>query len=143
MPLGLVGAEANRIEAKKRPLSSMSPTLVLKAGEPVLTLGAAGGPTIITQVVQGLINYLALDYDLNAAIARPRIHQQWKPPVLFAEETVAKAVKSDLQARGHMLKKLGSFGGTQAISLKDGKFTAVTEPRVIARNKAAKEQTHD
>ncbi len=74
---GLVGAENNSIEPGKRPLSSMSPTIVLDQGDkPVLTVGAAGGPKIITQVLLALIRTLDLGEDLPSAIAAPRIHHQ-------------------------------------------------------------------
>ncbi len=131
---GLVGAEANSIAPYKRPLSSMSPTLVLKEGQPVLTLGAAGGPTIITQVTQALINYLALNKPLEQAIDTPRVHQQWLPEWVFTELPLEGKTAQALKAKGHNLKRAGDFGGTQAIGFKDGQFTAVTEPRIIRRN---------
>ncbi len=134
---GLVGGEANSIEPFKRPLSSMSPTLVLKAGEPVMAIGAAGGPTIITQVLQGLVNFLALNDDLFEAINRPRIHHQWQPDWLFTELPLEGAVARSLLQKGHDLKSAGDFGGTQAIAIKNGVFEAVTEPRVVRRNQLA------
>lgn len=130
---GLVGAEANAIAPGKRPLSSMSPTLVLKDGQPVLTLGAAGGPTIITQVLQGLVNYLALEKPLEAAIDTPRVHHQWQPEKVFTEIKDQQLLDA-LTAKGHDLHQAGDFGGTQAISLRNGQFEAVTEPRVLRRN---------
>lgn len=133
---GLVGAEANSIEAGKRPLSSMSPTLVEKDGEPILTLGAAGGPTIISQVFQTLVRYLALGQSLEEAIAGYRVHQQWMPDTLFVEPRVPDAVQEQLSAKGHQLQNMGSFGGTQAIARKEGHFKAIAEPRVIERNAA-------
>lgn len=132
---GLVGDEANAIAPGKRPLSSMSPTLVVKDGEPVLTLGAAGGPTIITQVVQGLVNYLALHKPLEQAIDTPRVHHQWQPNKVFTEIKDEKLLEA-LTTMGHQLQQAGDFGGTQAISLRDGKFEAVADPRVLRRNAA-------
>lgn len=132
---GLVGAEANRIQPGKRPLSSMSPTIVTNAkNEPVLTLGAAGGPTIITQVVQALVYYLAFDHSLHDAIASWRVHHQWQPELLFVEKTIFDEVRQSLVKKGHQLRDLGSFGATQAISFRDGQFRAVTEPRLQQRN---------
>ena len=129
---GLVGAEANSIAPGKRPLSSMSPTVVLKDGQPVMTLGAAGGPTIITQVVQTLINVIDLGMTPKEAIGEPRIHHQWIPNSLFVEETMPVDVRKALNEKGYRLK-LGRHGGTtQMISLdKAGTFIAVTEPRLI------------
>jgi gamma-glutamyltranspeptidase/glutathione hydrolase len=134
---GLVGGEANSIAPFKRPLSSMSPTLVLKAGKPVMTIGAAGGPTIITQVLQGLVNYLALNEGLLAAINQPRVHHQWQPDWLFTELPLDGVIAQSLRRKGHDLKAAGDFGGTQAIALKNGLFEAVTEPRVVRRNDLA------
>jgi gamma-glutamyltranspeptidase/glutathione hydrolase len=128
---GLVGAEANSIAPGKRPLSSMSPTIVLENGRPIMTVGAAGGPTIITQVVQALINHLALDMPLPDALAAPRIHQQWRPDQLLVEKTMPEAVKTNLQLRGHVIKSMPMMGATQAIALdKQGHFVAVSEPRL-------------
>lgn len=132
---GLVGAHANNVAPGKRPLSSMSPTLVTRAGEPVMTLGAAGGPTIISQVTQVLLRYLAMGQTLEEAMQAVRIHHQWNPNLLFIESAMAEAVREGLQAKGHALKEMGSFGGTQAIVLEDGQFVPMTEPRIIERNR--------
>lgn len=132
---GLIGSEANSIAPGKRPLSSMSPTLVLRDGEPVLTLGAAGGPTIISQVAQVLMYRLALGYDLEQAVAAPRIHHQWRPDLLFVEAAMPQTVKDSLQSLGYDQKDLGNFGATQAIEYNDDRFISVTEPRLIQRNR--------
>ncbi len=131
---GLVGAEANSIAPGKRPLSSMSPTLVLKNEQPIMTLGAAGGPTIITQVAQALMYRLALGYSLKEAVAGPRVHHQWRPDMLFAEDTIPEAVIQELSDKGHRVRPLGNFGATQAIEWRNGQFSAVTEPRLKKRN---------
>ena len=75
----LIGAEANAIAPLKRPLSSMSPTIVLKDGQPILAIGAAGGPTIISQTLIGLIGVLDFGLGVDAALASPRFHHQWSP----------------------------------------------------------------
>ncbi len=131
---GLVGADANSVEPKKRPLSSMSPTLVMKDGKPVMSLGAAGGPTIITQVVQNLVNYLALGMPLEQSLAAPRVHHQWKPETAFVEDTLPKALSKALEKMGHQLHARGYFGTSQAIALENGEFIAVSEPRIRQRN---------
>lgn len=133
---GLVGAESNSVQPGKRPLSSMSPTIVLKDNKPVMTLGAAGGPTIITQVVQALVNHLDLEKPLYEAVATPRVHHQWKPAQLYVEKSMAPEVRSALEAKGHKTKTMGPYGSTQAIVL-DGKgnFVSVAEPRLKERNK--------
>ena len=131
----LVGYEANAIAPGKRPLSSMSPTIVLDDGQPILTLGAAGGPTIISQVVQVLMQRLGLKDTLEEAMAHPRIHHQWQPNLVFAESKVPESVVQSLKQKGHDTKEMGSFGGTQAIELLEGRFIPITEPRVVERNK--------
>ena len=131
---GLVGGQANSIAPGKRPLSSMSPTLVLRQGRPVLTLGAAGGPTIITQVFQALVNHIALEKPIKEAIAMPRVHHQWQPDWLFTELPLDGDTAKKLVVKGHNLRAAGDFGGTQAISFTGGQFTAITEPRVLRRN---------
>src|SRR5205085_666638 len=83
---GLVGAEANAVAPGKRPLSSMSPTIVLKDGKPLIALGAAGGPKIISDVVIALVGMLDLGLSPAEALAKPRIHHQWSPDELMVEE---------------------------------------------------------
>ena len=135
---GLVGSEANAIAPGKRPLSSMSPTLVLKNGKPILSLGAAGGPTIISQVVQVLDNNLRGGMSLSAAVAAPRIHHQWRPDALYLEKYFPAKDRAALQVLGHKLKTLGPYGSTQAIGLDDnGQFVAVAEPRLLERNRVS------
>ncbi|WP_341937737.1 gamma-glutamyltransferase [Marinimicrobium sp. C2-29] len=132
---GLIGAEANSIRPGKRPLSSMSPTIVTREGKPVLTLGAAGGPTIITQVFQTLVNYIDLELALEDAIAMPRVHHQWRPDHLFVEKTLPDPVRGALETKGHSLRRLGDYGSTQAIGLdRKGGFISVAEPRLEERN---------
>ncbi|WP_331345275.1 gamma-glutamyltransferase [Cellvibrio sp. UBA7661] len=131
---GLVGSDANAVAAKKRPLSSMSPTLVFKNNEPVMTLGAAGGPTIISQVVQTLLYSLNDSMPVEKAMAQARIHQQWNPNVLFVEAAMPVEIQQALQKKGHDLKIWPSMGASQAIQLRDGKLVPVAEPRVILQN---------
>ena len=129
---GLVGGENNAVAAGKRPLSSMSPTIVLLDGRPVLTLGAAGGPTIITQVVWGLINHLDLGYSVGDALAAPRLHHQWSPDRLVIETALDQKQVAELQQRGHDISSRRGIGVTQAIGWdpKSGRFTGSHDPRV-------------
>ncbi|NIP95056.1 MAG: gamma-glutamyltransferase, partial [Akkermansiaceae bacterium] len=128
---GLVGAEANAIAPGKRPLSSMSPTIVLKDGRPILTVGAAGGPTIITQALLTIIRTIDLDQPLPEAVKAPRFHHQWKPDQVSVEKSLDPQVIAGLETRGHILNPLASFGTCQAIALDPATltFTAVSEPR--------------
>lgn len=131
---GLVGSEANSVQAGKRPLSSMSPTLVLKEGKPLISVGAAGGPTIITQVVQALVNVIDLDLPVQEALALPRVHHQWKPEFTMVEKTLPASVKKSLREKGHKLYPRSYSGTTQMIKAAGKGFDAQTEPRVIERN---------
>ena len=139
---GLVGNQANSVQAGKRPLSSMSPTIVLKDGKPVMSLGAAGGPTIITQVVQTLVNVIDFDMSATQALAAQRIHHQWQPQVLFVENAMPELLQQGLEEHGHKLYPRGFAGATQLILRNEkGQMTAASEPRVIAQNKQAEQQS--
>ena len=83
---GLVGSEANKVEPKKAPLSSMTPTIVFQEGKPYLITGSPGGSTIISTVLQLLLNILIFDMELDEASIAKRIHHQWKPDILFIEK---------------------------------------------------------
>lgn len=134
---GLVGAEANAVEPGKRPLSSMSPTVVLDGdlatGRPVLTVGAAGGPTIISAVVQVIVNRLDLSMPIDRALAEPRLHHQWRPDVLVVERGMPQDVVDRLESLGHKVQRLDTIAAAQAAGPgDDGKLTAVHDPRVNA-----------
>lgn len=133
--MGLLGAEANSIAPGKRPLSSMSPTIVLQDGRPILTLGAAGGPTIINQVVMGLVYRLDAGLDLRAAIGSPRIHHQWAPDRLRVERRLDPTVTAALEKLGHQISPTSGIGVTQAIGLAaDGHtWVGVHDPRVVGK----------
>ena len=128
---GLVGSDSNAVAAKKRPLSSMSPTIVFKNNQPVMTLGAAGGPTIISQVVQNLLYTLEFNIPAEEAIRQPRIHEQWNPDLLFVEAAMPDMVRKALEQKGHEVKIWPSMGASQIIQLRDGKLVPVAEPRVM------------
>jgi gamma-glutamyltranspeptidase/glutathione hydrolase len=98
---GLLGAEANAIAPGKRPLSSMSPTIVLQDGRPILTLGAASGPKIIPQVLMTILYHLALGTDPSAALAAPRIHHPWRSDKLLVEKSLDPAIVAALEKLGH------------------------------------------
>lgn len=127
---GLIGAEANAVQPKKRPLSSMSPTLVLQNGVPVMSVGAAGGPTIISQVAQTIINTFMFELPLEKAMSKARVHHQWRPDRVLIDGFADEDLKKNLEKRGHMLKDWPRFGATQAITLEDGKLVPVSEPRI-------------
>ena len=129
---GLVGAENNAIEPGKRPLSSMSPTIVLdEKGQPVLTLGAAGGPRIITQVILTIVNQVDFGMPLAEAVSAPRIHHQWLPNQVSLERLCPGSLADEFARRGHQVGILKSAGRLQAIGRIDqGQFIGVADPRI-------------
>ena len=131
---GLIGSENNSIAPGKRPLSSMSPTIVLKDGQPIFSTGAAGGPRIITQVVWAIINHLDLGMPVADSISQARIHHQWSPDQLMVEEKLPADLVEKLQSFGHRIKTIKSknAGVSQAIGFDSGKgmFTGAHDPRV-------------
>ena len=129
---GLVGAEANAVEPLKRPLSSMSPTIILEGGQPVMTLGAAGGPTIISQVLLAIVRHFDLGLSLEDALAQPRFHHQWSPDELRIETAAGDDLKKDLEGRGHKLKPVAAIGTAQGIvwDEKAKQFRGAHDPRV-------------
>jgi gamma-glutamyltranspeptidase/glutathione hydrolase len=103
---GLVQGRANAIAPGKRPLSSMTPTVVSRDGRPVLVIGSPGGPRIITTVLQVILNLVDHGMAIDAAIDAPRVHHQWLPDVLFAEPgALSPAVRSELAAMGHRIEE--------------------------------------
>ena len=127
---GLLGAEANAVAPGKRPLSSMSPTIVLKDGKPILAVGAAGGPTIITQTLLAIIHTIDFGLGVKAALAQPHFHHQWAPNQMRIERKVSENVLAELRKRGHTLKVYNQMGATQAVSLRNGKLDAAHDPRL-------------
>lgn len=127
---GLVGTEANAIAPGKKPLSSMSPTLVFNAqGQPFLALGASGGPRIITGTFLSLLNVLDYGMNVNEAVSAPRFHHQWKPNTLFIEKEMPQDVQRALSRKGHALQMGGAENVVQAVMFRDGVFTGASDPR--------------
>ena len=126
---GLIGAEANAVQPGKRPLSSMSPTIILEKGRPILSLGAAGGPTIISQTVVNIINLLEYKMPLEKALASPRLHHQWKPDELRAE-ALPGPVHDALVSRGHNVVIVRGAGAAQIVMQQEGRFEAAHDPRL-------------
>jgi gamma-glutamyltranspeptidase/glutathione hydrolase len=112
---GLVGFEANLPGPGKRPLSSMTPTIVLKDGKPVLLTGSPGGSRIISTVLQVIVNVLDYRMDVAAAVAAPRLHHQWLPDEVRIERGFADDTLAGLKARGHRV--LEPLGQTSANSI--------------------------
>jgi gamma-glutamyltranspeptidase/glutathione hydrolase len=101
---GLVGNEANAIQPQKRPLSSMTPTIVLKDGSPFLVIGSPGGSTIITTTMQSILNVVDHDMDIKEAVNAARFHSQWLPDLIQIEPNgLVKDVSNNLIGRGHTI----------------------------------------
>ncbi len=126
---GLVGGDANAVQAGKRPLSSMTPTLVLKDGKVALVTGSPGGPRIITTVLQTIVN--TIDYGMNPAEAAAtlRFHHQWMPDKLRLEKGFSQDTLNLLKARGHKIVVKPAMGRTQTIQVQGDRLLGASDPR--------------
>jgi gamma-glutamyltranspeptidase/glutathione hydrolase len=126
---GLMGGDANAIDGGKRPLSSMSPTIVLKDGKLVLATGSPGGSLIITTVLQLLVN--VIDYRMNIAEATnaPRVHHQWLPDILRIEDGISPDTQRLLETMGHRLKLGDPMGAAQSVMRIDDVLYGASDPR--------------
>jgi len=127
---GLIGNEQNAVAPKKRPLSSMTPTIAVDAtGQVKVVVGAAGGPTIISATAEVLLNVVDWKLDAQAAVAASRIHDQWFPDLLMAEPEIARDVTGGLEQRGHKLKEMPHVGVVNVLVRTDKGIEAGAEPR--------------
>jgi gamma-glutamyltranspeptidase / glutathione hydrolase len=128
---GLVGNDANSIAPRKTPVSSMTPTIVTENGHFRMAAGAPGGSTIITQVLQVILNVLEYNMDVGAAVSVPRIHHQWLPDELRVEPWGLDALTvQDLRRRGHKIKETTPWGNGNAIAVtSDGTLEGAADPR--------------
>ena len=127
---GLVQGEANRIEPGKRPLSSMSPTMLFRDGQPWIATGSPGGSIIITTVLQILLNAMEFDMNIATAAAAPRVHHQWLPDQLRVEHGISPDTIRLLEALGHEVKPgKRTLGRTQSIMLGNGWLRGASDTR--------------
>jgi gamma-glutamyltranspeptidase/glutathione hydrolase len=120
---GLIGGEANKIEPMKRMLSSMTPTIVEKEGDLFMTLGTPGGSTIITSVVQTILNVHEFDMTMQEAVNSARFHHQWKPDSIRIEfDYFDKKVKEQLIKSGYRLNDKGAIGRVDGILVRADKM---------------------
>jgi len=127
---GLVGGMANSIEAGKRPLSSMTPTMVFKDGRPVLATGSPGGSRIITSVLQMIVNVIDHEMNIGVASSAPRMHHQWLPDVIQLESGFSPDTIRELQRRGHTIRGSSfTIGNVQSVSRRDNYFLGAADPR--------------
>src|SRR5699024_7992836 len=112
---GLLGTEANKIEPNKRMLSSMTPTIVLKDKKPYIVVGTPGGSTIITSVLQSILNVMEFGLSAEEAINKPKFHHQWQPDIITVEDDFPKEVVQKLEDMGYKIEYRGKIGRTEMI----------------------------
>jgi gamma-glutamyltranspeptidase/glutathione hydrolase len=128
---GLIQSEANTIAPGKRPLSSMTPTIVLRDGQLSFVTGSPGGPTIISVTLLSILNWMRLGMDAQSAINAPRFHHQWLPDELVLEKLFSPEMEDQLKARGYDVKRRGHIGLVNAIGIdaKTGERSGAADPR--------------
>ncbi|MEO6719071.1 MAG: gamma-glutamyltransferase [Ferruginibacter sp.] len=129
---GAVGAEANAIAPRKRMLSSMTPTIVLKNNKPCMVVGTPGGTTIPTSIIQTLVNLIDFKMSTEDAVNKPKFHHQWLPDEIMVEKDFDKATARSLEAMGYKVVDRGGIGRTELIEIKPGRakpITAVADKR--------------
>lgn len=127
---GAVGGKYNLVEPKKRPLSSMSPTIITKDGAPFMALGSPSGTRIITCVAQTILNAVEFEMPLYEAVAATRVHQQWQPDILKVESPyLSKEVEDELTKKGHKISHESLGCSIQAIKREGKQWIGVSDPR--------------
>jgi gamma-glutamyltranspeptidase / glutathione hydrolase len=128
---GLIGFEANEPGPGKRPVSSMTPTIVLKDGKPFLVTGSPGGSRITTTVLQVIVNVIDRGMSITEAVAAPRVHDQWQPDQVYAEPAVPADVVAALQARGDKVVPQRPFTSAESILIAPEGFIGAADPRSL------------
>ncbi len=128
---GLIQSDANAIAPGHRPLSSMTPTILLRDGKLSFVTGSPGGPTIISSTLLSILNWMRFGMDAQAAINAPRFHHQWLPDQVLMEENFPESMEKALQARGFATKRRGHIGLVNAIGIdrKTGERSGAADPR--------------
>jgi gamma-glutamyltranspeptidase/glutathione hydrolase len=127
----LIQSEANAIAPGHRPLSSMTPTILLRDGKLSFVTGSPGGPTIISATLLSVINWMKLGMEAQAAINAPRFHHQWLPDHILMEQQFPPALEQALNAMGHATKRRGHIGLVNAIGIdpQTGERLGAADPR--------------
>jgi len=128
---GLIQSEANAIGPGKRPLSSMTPTILVRDGQLSFVTGSPGGPRIISATLLSILNWMRLGMDAQSAINAPRFHHQWLPDEILVEQSFSPDVEEQLKARGHVVRRYGHIGFVNAIGIdpKTGELCGAADPR--------------
>lgn len=126
---GLLQSEANAIAPGKKPLSSMTPTIIVRDGRAVHVVGGSGGPRIISSTLQVILNLLRHKMPTQQAVAAPRFHHQWVPETLFLEEPLPRRFSAKLEQLGHQVKLRNNLAAVQAASADSSGLHAASDPR--------------
>ncbi|HKI10903.1 MAG TPA: gamma-glutamyltransferase family protein [Candidatus Acidoferrum sp.] len=128
---GLIQSEANAIGPGKRPLSSMTPTILVRNGQPSFVTGSPGGPTIISVTLLSILNWMRLGMDAQSAINAPRFHHQWLPDEIQMEKVFSPEMEEQMKSRGHTVKRRGQIGLVNAIGIdaRTGERCGAADPR--------------
>lgn len=126
---GAVGGEANAIAPGKRMLSSMTPTLVVKDGKPLIVVGTPGGTTIPTSVYQTILNIIDFNMSALDAVNKPKFHHQWLPDEVYVERDFPEATRAALTAMGYKLVERSAIGRTEVIKVVNGKKETAADKR--------------
>ena len=127
---GMVGGDANSIEPRKRPVSSMTPTIITKDGKLFMAVGAPGGSRITTGVMQVILDVLDFGMNPQDAVDLPRLHQQWKPDYLYLENGFSEVTREALKRMGYQLKPIDGVARVEAIVNNNGTLEGGTESRL-------------
>ena len=134
---GLVGYEANLPGPGKRPLSSMTPTIVMRGSKPVLVTGTPGGSRIISTVLQVIVNALDYHMEIEAAVAAPRVHHQWMPDKVILEPGFPEDVLAELRAKGHTVVQAMTCCSANSIMVTPNGLLGAPDPRTRGAEAAA------
>ncbi|MFL2700273.1 MAG: gamma-glutamyltransferase [Gammaproteobacteria bacterium] len=126
---GLLGGEANEIIPEKRPLSSMTPTIVLKDDVPYFATGTPGGSRIITSVLQSILNIVDFDFEVSDAILKPRIHHQWFPDKLELEKSFNSIHAETLEQKGYAVSMINPATALQIVMMKNNYYYGFGDTR--------------
>lgn len=127
---GLVGSEANSVAPGAVPLSSMTPTILVSPdGSQRISIGASGGPFIISATIQTIINLIDFGLVPTEAVAASRIHHQWQPRKLFVDKDISVDTRDKLQEKGHQLQSMPLDSAVQVIFCQEGKCLSASDPR--------------
>lgn len=126
---GLLGTDANAIEPNKRMVSSMMPTIVLDNNRPYMVVGTPGGSTIITSVLQSILNIMEFELTPEEAVNTPKFHHQWKPDVIYIEDDFPSNIAYQLEEMGYTIEKRSPIGRTELILIDEKGIHAIADKR--------------